>query len=383
VSLFLLTGASGVVGSAIVPALLAHTDAEILLLLRPGERGVAERLTRLSRFWRDHYPALDPRALAARVRACPGDIAEPALGLDDQTTALLRERCTHIIHCAASVRMNLPLDDARRSAVEPVAKILRLAEALPSLRKIEFVSTVGVGGRRTTPLPETWLDTPPRDFHNTYEAAKYEAEALVRKAVEAGMPATVHRPSMVIGDSQTGAVIHFQIFYFLCDFLSGRRTAWLYPALGAATLDTIPNDVVAHAIVTAAGDPSTAGRILHLCAGPSHAIALRTLRALVRSRFRAAGRLPRFLPNQELPVGVFMACLRALAPVMSPDIRRGLGTLPLYLDYLAGRQVFENSLSEQWMAAQNLRWPRVSSSIEHALDFYLGSRPRGGKSSTD
>ena len=382
-SLFLLTGASGVVGSAIVPALLTRSDAEILLLLRPGDRGVTARLETLSKFWCRHYPELDASNLATRVRACVGDIAEPALGLGDETHRLLRDRCTHIIHCAASVRMNLPLDDARRSAVEPVAQILRLAEVLPKLRKIEFVSTVGVGGRRIEPLPETWLDTPPNDFHNSYEAAKYEAEVLIRQAVEAGIPATVHRPSMVIGDSRHGAVIHFQIFYFLCEFLSGRRTAGFYPALGAATLDTIPNDIVANAIVAAASDTATTGRILHLCAGPSRALELRALRALVRSRFRAAGRLPRFLPNQELPVSVFVGCLQALAPVLPRSVRRGLGTLPLYLDYLAGRQVFENAASVRWMATRDLSLPSVSPSLERALDFYLRDQASGGKRPAD
>ena len=382
-SLFLLTGASGVVGSAIVPVLLAQPDAEILLLLRPGSLGLAARMDALAQFWRLHYPELDTRALTSRVHACAGDIAAPALGLDTAATTLLRERCTHIIHCAASVRMNLPLDEARRSAVEPVTEILQLAGALPRLRKIEFVSTVGVGGRRTAPLPEAWLDTPPHEFHNTYEAAKYEAELLIRKAVEAGLPATVHRPSMVIGDSRHGAVIHFQIFYFLCDFLSGRRTAGFYPALGAATLDTVPNDSVARAIVAAAGDTSTIGRVLHLCAGPSRALELRALRALVRARFSAAGRLSRFLPNQELPAGLFMACLRALSPFMSRDARRGLGTLPIYLDYLAGQQVFENTASEQWMATQNLSPPPVSSSIERALDFYLRHHTPRGKTPSD
>lgn len=382
-SLFLLTGASGVVGSAIVPALLSRTDADVLLLLRPGEQGVTDRLDALSKFWRAHYPALDPRAITDRVRACAGDISEPALGLDKQATDLLRARCSHIIHCAASVRMNLPLDNARRSAVEPVLKILELAEGLSGLRKIEFVSTVGVGGRRTGPLPEWWIDTPPHQFHNTYEAAKYEAEGVIRKAVQAGVPATIHRPSMVIGDSRHGAIIHFQIFYFLCDFLSGRRTGGFYPALGSATLDTIPNDAVAHAIVAAAEDPSTVGRILHLCAGPTRALELKELRGLVRARFRAAGRLPAYLPNRDLPVSAFVACLKLLAPLLPRETRRGLRTLPIYLDYLAGRQVFENAESERWMATQNLVPPPVSTSIGRALDFYLQHAALSGRPSKD
>ena len=55
--------------------------------------------------------------------------------------------------------------------------------------------------------------------------------------MQAGLPATIHRPSMVVGDSQTGKVIHFQVFYHLCEFLSGRRTLGIVPDTGDAALD--------------------------------------------------------------------------------------------------------------------------------------------------
>lgn len=144
-SVYLLTGGSGVVGSALVPALLAETQAEILLLLRPGPDGLAARRDALLAFWARHYPLGDTAAVAARVRVCAGDITAPGLGLAEDVQQELRTRCTHIIHCAAQVRMNLALEQARRSAVDPVAAVLALARECHLLQKIEFVSTVGVG----------------------------------------------------------------------------------------------------------------------------------------------------------------------------------------------------------------------------------------------
>ncbi|MEQ8662399.1 MAG: SDR family oxidoreductase, partial [Gammaproteobacteria bacterium] len=247
-NVFLLTGASGVVGSAIVPELLRTTAAEIHLLLRPkGAQPVAARLDELKTFWRRHYPDLATDALEQRLHAVAGEITEPALGLGAADRDRLTARCTNIIHCAASVRMNLPLEEARRTARFPVASVLELGRACGNLRKVEFVSTVGVGGHWDGPLPERWINEP-REFHNTYEAAKAEAETLIEAAVADGFPATVHRPSMVIGNSRTGAVIHFQIFYFICDFLSGRRTFGVYPKLDTGLLDVIPNDFVGRAI---------------------------------------------------------------------------------------------------------------------------------------
>jgi thioester reductase-like protein len=372
-SLYFLTGGSGVVGSALVPALLARTQAEIMLLLRPGQDGLAARRDALLAFWTRHYLLCDSAALAARVRVCAGDITAPGLGLAEDVQQELRARCTHIIHCAAQVRMNLALEQARRSAVEPVAAVLALARELPRLQKTEFLSTVGVGGRRATPLPESFLDAPPAAFHNTYEAAKFEAEELVRAAISRGLRATVHRPSMVIGDSHHGAVVHFQIFYFLCEFLSGRRTAGFYPNLGDATLDTISNDHLARAIVEASRDESTVGAVFNHCAGPQQALRLRALRTLVRQRFARAGRLPRMLPCRELPVAAFMALMKAGAWLMPRDARRGLSTLPVYLDYLASRQVFENTRTGHWLREKGIATPDVAADVAAALDFYLAT----------
>ncbi len=369
-SVYLLTGATGVVGSAIVPVLMRKTDAEILLLVRPGRAQSSEaRLVELFDFWSRYYPGLDRRTLSARIRAVKGEITEQTLGLSATDQGYVRAHCTHIIHCAASVRMNLPLAEARETARQPVARVLALGETCARLEKVDFVSTVGVGGRWDGPLPERWLDEP-RDFHNTYEAAKAEAEDLIREAVSRGFPATVHRPSMVVGDSHSGAVIHFQIFYFICDFLSGRRTLGFYPALGAGTLDIVPNDYVAEAIVASSLDAQSRGRILHLCAGPEQALRLTDLRRTVRGMYRAAGRLS-LLPSIDLSARGFMRLMQLVKVFLPGRERRALQTLPLYLDYLAGVQAFGNTESLAQIEAWGITAPASSGVAERALAFYL------------
>ena len=53
-----------------------------------------------------------------------------------------------------------------------------------------------------------------RTFHNTYEQAKAEAEEyLYPFMADERLPITIHRPSMVVGDSMTGKAISFQVFY--------------------------------------------------------------------------------------------------------------------------------------------------------------------------
>ena len=65
-----------------------------------------------------------------------------------------------------------------------------------------------------------------------------------------------------------------QLFYFICDILSGRRTFGIYPDISRGTSDIVPNDYVARVLVAASHDMDTNGEILHLCPGPAHALRL-------------------------------------------------------------------------------------------------------------
>jgi thioester reductase-like protein len=240
------------------------------------------------------------------------------------------------------------------------------------LAKVDIVSTVGVAGKRNGTLPEVWLDQMPA-FHNTYEQAKAEAEDVVRLAVEnEKLPITVHRPSMVIGDSRDGRVIHFQIFYFLCEFLSGLKTKGLYPNFSKVQLDIIPSDTVAAAIVAASRDSATAGRIFHLCSGPDLAPLLEDVKASVRQSFAGHGiSVPAAI---NLPMRWYSALARMASHFAPTSQRKALATLPIYLDYLADRQSFANSSFAAWSAAKGQRLPRWQDYLPKVLDHYLDQR---------
>ena len=57
------------------------------------------------------YDAASGRA--ARVRAVRGDLLEPGLGLSEQDRRRLIGSVEKIIHCAASISFELPLEEAR------------------------------------------------------------------------------------------------------------------------------------------------------------------------------------------------------------------------------------------------------------------------------
>jgi thioester reductase-like protein len=361
---YFITGATGAIGSALVPVLLREPQARLTLLLRAASADeVNTRLQSLCRFWQ---PSIVDTSWRERLRALRGDVTLPDFGLAAADYRQLAGECTHIIHSAGNVRMNLPIEQARRSSVDSTRHIVALAHACARLEKVEFVSTVGVGGRTSGTVSEEWLSSA-RSFHNTYEQAKAEAEDIVRVEVEGGLPLTVHRPSMVVGDSSSGRIIHFQVFYHLCEFLSGRRTFGLSPDLSRGRLDIIPADHVARAIAWSSTTRSTCGRVLHLCSGPALALPLKPLRERVRTAFAQAGR--RLPPVIGLPTPVFSAILAAASLLMSAEDRRAVRTLPVFLDYLATEQSFANHRTQALLSGV----PAPERYLDQVLAYYLGN----------
>jgi thioester reductase-like protein len=365
----LITGATGVVGSAVAPLFLNEPETEVWLLLRARDDvELAARVDQLFAYWGVDISSPTARA---RVRAVRGDVSAPLLGLDAASWDRLSRQATHVIHSAASVRLDLPLAEARRSAVEPVKEILRLVERAASggrLQKLDYVSTIGVAGRLPGQIPETPLESVP-GHHNTYEEAKAEAECLVLAAMRAGLPATVHRPSMVVGEARTGKVMRFQVFYFLAEFLSGARTWGVVPRLGDLCLDIVPCDFVAAGIHAASNAEAATGRILHLCAGPGQAIPLAELAGIVRRLRRRRGeRLPAVKP---VPMPVFRALWRLVQAPDGARWRRQLAKLAPFFSYAAERQVFTTARTTEFLAAHGVVLPDCRALAATALGYQL------------
>ena len=196
----LVTGASGAVGSAIVPLLLAEPDTRVVMLLRAdSDAALAPRVGSLLDYWADR---VDRAHAASRLEAIRGDVGDARLGLADGAYAALADSVTHIVHSAGNVKLNQSIAAARASAITAIDEVIAFARACAARRdcpKIEHLSTVGVAGRRIGLVPETPLDDV-RGYHNTYEQAKAEAETVLLAQMAVGLPATIHRPSMVIGD---------------------------------------------------------------------------------------------------------------------------------------------------------------------------------------
>lgn len=367
-----LTGATGTIGSALVPRLLSDPNTSVRLLIRArDDNDLHARLASMHVHW--GFPP-DAGQLR-RISAIRGDISQPDFGLGAADHAQVVAETSHIIHCAASVNLLMPIEQARATAVTPTRTLLqfaRLGVRAGALRKIDLVSTVGVWGRTPGQMPERRLPEV-SEFHNTYEAAKAESERVIWAEGE-GLPITIHRPSMVVGATETGRVRNFQVFYHLCEFLSGARTFGIIPTLGTTRLDIIPVDWVARAIDWSSQRVETSGRIFHLCSGPDDAIGLLRLQDRVRSAWQQHGRpLPAL---RRVPRRLLEMLVPAIGAVAGAKSRRALRALPPVLSYLAEDQCFSNEESARTFGAAGLPVPPVDSYLEQVLNFYLESRAR-------
>ncbi len=272
----LLTGATGFLGAQIARQLLREKDLTVIALVRAEDMAAAAR--RLSRAWWDWpelnnaltpHPPLPFRERGregVRVEALAGDVSLPHLGLDDGTYSLLARRITHIIHAAADLRVNAPLDELRKTNVQGTANVLELAYLAHEDHRLErfaHVSTAYVAGASSGSIDEADL-TSIHGFNNAYELSKYQGECLVQ-AAKRDLPISVFRPGMIVGASDTGEIKTFNTFYYpLRLYFSGKYP--LIPVDPSLPVNIIPVDYVAEAIVRLTFNPEAIGLTFHLTA---------------------------------------------------------------------------------------------------------------------
>lgn len=359
-----LTGATGVIGSALLAELLTRQQTEITILIR------AEDPKHLQRRGSNLLGKLgiSSNEIDRRVHLIAGDITKHHLGIEGRQYETLQSKCTHIVHSAGKVKLNQSLEEARSNSLFTANQIIALAAGATNLKKADILSTIGVAGCMEGRVPEERL-TQQRQFHNTYEQSKAEAEELYWQAIEDGLPISIHRPSMVVGDSTTGEVIQHQVFYYLCDFLSGRKTLGILPDFGTQMLDIIPVDYVVQCIVASLFSEEAIGRVFHLCNGPSDDLQIVEIQSSIRLSYSDFGKTcPKTL---SLPASVFSRIAWIFAKIGPNSIRRAAGTVPFFLAYLGKRQIFEQRSTRQWFTPLGINLPKPHEYLVPVIEHYL------------
>ncbi|MBN1163749.1 MAG: SDR family oxidoreductase [Candidatus Krumholzibacteriota bacterium] len=329
----LLTGATGYIGAGLLRKWLKEGKGNLVLLVRekrgesPGKRidGV------LAELYAGHLP--DPARFAGRIEVHRGDVSRERLGLEEKEYTELAGRISRIIHCAAAARFDLDLEEARRTNLGGTRNILDFAGKCNRLKKVDYVGTAYVAGKRKGVIREDELDAG-QEHNNTYEASKMEAEKLVRSKMSE-LPLSIFRPSIVISDSETGRASSFNGFY------RALKMYWLgllkiIPGYPESVMDLVPVDYVTEAMFRIAYSAESVGKCFHLTAGPDNATTLGEIRDLAGKHFRKE-------PFDLVPPGDFEDYVQKYKMNLPEGGIRMMDEIVLYLPYLAGELRFDNA----------------------------------------
>lgn len=353
-----ITGATGNLGSKLVlQALEERSDTQIIVLVR-GE-GQTEAEIRLRNLLFRLSPKSNFAAFGKRLKVISGDITQKQLGIPLPEYNSLAKNVTHIIHCAAGTKFNSTLEESRLvnyAGTENVMKFAALASKSSLFKTAAHISTAFVCGRREGIIFEDETDKS-GGFSNGYEQSKWEAEQLVRGLMPQ-IPLTIFRPSIIVGDSQTGRIATFNVLYpplkFLCQGLNFSLLEH-----SDTLLDVIPVDYAARVILHIMLNNNSDGKTFHIVAGKENSCQVAQIvkqaqkmmgrensnsdRNRPSSQTRRASRISQFL-SIYMP---HVTLRRYFDNTNTRKILQGSGICaPLFLSYLD--KIMEYSIGTNW-----------------------------------
>src|ERR1051325_11369226 len=270
VSVVFFTGYPGFLGSELLPRILRRrADAVAHCLVQP-------KFAALARERAAQY--------GERVRIIEGDITTRIGVADDDVV--------EIWHLAAVYDLSVPESIGVAVNVDGTKHVLDFAERCASLERLHYVSTCYVSGRYEGRFREDDLEVN-QSFNNFYESTKYLAEVEVRK--RRGLPVTIYRPSVVVGDSATGATQKFDGPYFVMQWILRQPQNFsLLPVVGRPAdyrFNVVPRDFIVEAIDYLPAHPASLGRCYQL-ADPAPLTVDETIEAIAAATGHRVVRVP-------------------------------------------------------------------------------------------
>lgn len=255
------TGFPGFLGSELIRELLPKLPNQKAVCL------VQSKFLELAQEQRRRLPA----EIQNRVEFVEGDLTLPNLGLTPEFLVKDTLAITQIFHLAAVYDLNVAEDLAMKVNVEGTKNTLEFAKLCTQLKRFQYVSTCYVSGRTKGTFSESDLIRGQR-FNNFYESTKYLAEVEVQKEMKAGLPCSIYRPAIVVGNSHTGETQKFDGPYFVLQWLMRQPKSFaILPTIFTrrwspedCSLDLVPSDFVIKAIAYISQKEDTKNHVFQL-----------------------------------------------------------------------------------------------------------------------
>jgi thioester reductase-like protein len=251
----LFTGFPGFIGMRLLPRLMELSPgARVSCLVQP-------RFLEAARTGLAAVEAAHPHA-RGRTDVVTGDITVPGLGLEPAAARALTGGLTSAHHLAAVYDLAVTRELGEKVNVLGTRHVVQFLAGCPRLERLHYVSTCYVSGTATGVFEETDLDVG-QSFKNHYEETKFLAEVEVARS---GLPATIYRPSIVVGDSRTGETGKFDGPYFTLSAMEKVPSPGLFVRVGSGRnpANLVPVDFVTEAIARLSVSPVSRGRTYHL-----------------------------------------------------------------------------------------------------------------------
>lgn len=351
------TGFPGFLGSELLPRVLARAAGhDALCLVQPKFADLArERAAALM--------SATP-ALRGRIRLVEGDIAQPGLGI--RTGEVMQREVTEIFHLAAIYDLSVRRELAERVNVRGTLHLLDWAAACPRLARVQYVSTCYVSGRYDGVFYEDDLEKGQR-FNNFYEETKFLAECEVRARMEQGLPVTIYRPAIVVGDSTSGATQKYDGPYFAIQWLLRQPRVAVMPVVGEPSrtrLNVVPRDFVIDAIGYLSSQTAALGRVYQL-ADPEPLTIDALLDVLGRAMHKHIVRVP-------FPLALAKGALDHV-----PGVYRLLRIPASSIDYFAHPTRYDTAHTRTDLAGTGIEVPRFTDYAQTLVDFARAHREIG------
>jgi thioester reductase-like protein len=348
---YLFTGFPGFIGARLLPRLTELLpQSRFTCLVQARFLGLANEA--LAAMARDH-----PHT-RGRITTVVGDITEPRLGLEPAAATALAQELAGAYHLAAVYDLAVARDLAQRINVAGTRNVVEFLAGAPRLERLHYVSTAYVSGRATGVFRETDLDVG-QSFKNHYEETKFLAEVDV---VKSGLPATIYRPAIVVGDSRTGETAKFDGPYFTAAAMERVPSPGLFLRVGSGRhpANLVPVDFVIEAMAQLATVESSRGKTYHLTdPDPVSVFEIERLFA------RALGKRFLYVP---VPAALARAVFKPRA------VQRFFGMPVETLDYFDHPCRYDASQATADLAPLGVRCPRFPDYVDRLVAFYRQKR---------